>query len=68
MQVIRAVYQHANRHLSDEAAQAMLVWEQQHPKDQLGKNEYTLEKYGLTAEMVRNAFTDYIDQFGQYAN
>ena len=66
MQVIRAVYQLAGRHLSDEAAQAMLAWERQHPKDQFGKNEYTLEKYGLTAESVRAAFKDYLDQFGEY--
>jgi Sulfotransferase family len=60
---VRRVYHRAGRELDAVTEQRMRAWEDGHPQYQLGRFEYTLERYGFTAEGLRSAFADYISRF-----
>lgn len=61
--VARAVYDRAGRELDDAAYQHIVSWEKNHPQHGGGKFQYSLERYGLTSDQVREAFADYIARF-----
>lgn len=61
--VVGAIYQRAGRELDAAAEKGMRAWEEEHPQYQLGRFEYSLERYGFTEEGIRSAFADYIDRF-----
>ena len=47
----------------DETARAVGGWHAANPKNARGKNDYSLEQYGLDAAAVRDQFAPYIERF-----
>jgi hypothetical protein len=63
---IRKIYAAAGFELSEEALKAMRDWEAANPPGKHGKHNYNLDRFGLTAEQIRAAFSGYLDRFGSY--
>ena len=64
LSVVRRIYQHFNRELTDAAKQAMIRFIGENPKDKTGMHRYSLEEFGLDWEEERNRFKFYTDYFG----
>jgi Sulfotransferase family len=63
MSAIRAIYRHDGRVLAAEAERAMLQWENDNEQGKHGAHNYTLEEFGLSEEMIDEAFAPYIRRF-----
>ncbi len=61
--VARTIYERAGRELDDEAYRHIVSWEENNPQHGGGKFQYSLERYGLTADQVRDVFAEYIARF-----
>ena len=57
--VMREIYRRAGRELTPQQENAITEWEQHNAPGQYGSQGYSLEKYGLTAEAVDTAFSEY---------
>ena len=64
--MVEKIYSHYGMPLSDRARQAMSTWEMENRQHKHGAHRHSLEGYGITEEMIRLAFGDYIEQFGEY--
>lgn len=62
--VVRGIYAHFDLELEPAVEQAMRDWVATHPQGQHGEHRYDLETYGLSEEAVREAFADYIEEYG----
>ena len=62
----RKVYDYLGMELSPSAQRAMANWEADNERDKHGKNIYSLDDIGATAEQVRAAFSDYISRYAEY--
>jgi hypothetical protein len=62
--VVRLVYKRLGRPLSAQELQPVDQWLAANPQHRFGKHEYSMERYGLTAESIATAFAPYIEQFG----
>ena len=60
------VYAFVGETLSDEGSKQIQEWDRKNPRYQHGKSEYSLEQYDLTLARVNEAFTPYLERFGQY--
>lgn len=67
LSVVRAVYQKCGRQFDASLERRIRDWEAEHPQHQFGKHQYTLERYGLTAEQITTTFADYIARFSNCA-
>jgi hypothetical protein len=63
-QVIERIYAHYGMPLRDRARRAMLAWERDNRQHKLGAHKYSLADHGITADMIRDAFKDYIAAYG----
>lgn len=66
MPLIRRLYAHFNRPLSDEAFSAMDTYLKNRPREKFGKHQYSAEQFGFTSEEYDPLFRDYISRFGDY--
>ncbi len=64
LSVVRRIYEHLDRELTQEAEKAMLRFVAENPKDKNGMHRYSLEEFGLDWEEERNRFKFYTDYFG----
>jgi hypothetical protein len=62
--VAQDIYERRGQVASPEAIQAFVRWEKENPQHRHGRNEYTLETYGLTPAAVQEAFGSYAARFG----
>ncbi len=62
MRVVRGIYARFGRPLGAEV-QALEAHARAHPKGEHGEHAYRLERYGLSAEMVRERFRPYTERF-----
>ena len=62
MPIIHELHRRAGRTLSDDSVTAMHKWSDDNPKHRFGKNSYSMERYGLTGEMIEGAFSEYIEE------
>lgn len=62
--VIRSIYSVWGRPISAAARAAMASWETENPQYRHGKHVYSHERYGLSRSQIDNAFTPYLDRFG----
>lgn len=60
---VRKIYEAFDEEPTPEALAAMEAYMAENPKGKHGKHEYDLAEYGLSAEEVREAFRDYIEDF-----
>ena len=63
MTVMKAVYEKSGRTMSADAEQKMADWDRNNEQGKHGKHEYSLEQFGLTPDMIDEAFEEYIDRF-----
>ncbi len=64
MGVVRGIYRHFNRELTDGAEAAMQRFVTENPKDKHGVHRYTLEEFGLDRETEWRRFRFYTEQYG----
>ena len=60
---MRKIHQGLNIDTPDDVAQQVGDWHAANPKNARGRNDYTLEEYGLNAEAVLEQFSDYVERF-----
>jgi hypothetical protein len=64
LQVVRQIYDHFGMNLSEEAERRMRRFMASNEKEKHGKHVYTAEQFGLTPEIIREEFSEYIEHFG----
>ena len=62
---IQQIYELHGLEFTAKAKQAIAQWEKENPADKFGKHTYTLERYGLSADSVRESFEFYYHYFAQ---
>ena len=60
---MRAIHEGLGIGTPDDIARAVGDWHAANPKNARGRNDYSLEQYGLDADAVRSRFADYIRRF-----
>ncbi|MEW9856425.1 sulfotransferase family protein [Novosphingobium sp. M1R2S20] len=60
---VRKIYEAFDEELTPAALDAMNTYMAENPKGKHGKHEYSLADYGLSTGQVREAFSDYIEEF-----
>jgi hypothetical protein len=60
--VVRRIYDYFGLQLSDSVEQAMLERINRDPEGSHGEHRYALEDFGLTEDMIRERFSNYILQ------
>ena len=63
MDVMRRLYAWAGDELTPAVETRMQKWLTDHPQDLFGPNKYTLDQYGLTVEMLKPVFEEYLATF-----
>lgn len=63
MNVVEKIYDRFGFTISDASRKAMLAEVHDSPQHQRGRHSYTLEKYGLTQEIIETRFSAYRDAF-----
>jgi hypothetical protein len=63
MSIAERIYDRAGRTLDDAAHQSMEGWHDANEQGRFGAHEYSLEEFGLTEQMIDDAFGEYIDRF-----
>jgi hypothetical protein len=61
--VLERIYRASGRTLAPEARKRFAAWQQDDLFSGLGSHEYSLERYGLSRDMIAERFADYIDRF-----
>jgi hypothetical protein len=70
VETVEQIYRHfglgpgPGRELGSETAEAMRAHLRENPQHRHGSHRYSLEEYGLSAEVVRERLADYIERFG----
>lgn len=60
---VRQVYDQAGLDWPEDHAGALEAYLHDKPKGKFGRHEYTLEEYGLSEEMVRETYADYVSHY-----
>lgn len=61
--VVEAVHRKAGREVPPDLATRIARFDEHDVGQRVGKHEYSLERYGLTAELIDGRFADYIARF-----
>ncbi len=61
---MKKLYANFDEPYTPEAETAMRAYLAENPKGKFGKHEYSLEEFGLSADMVRERFADYGNRYG----
>ena len=60
---VRRIYDHFGLTWSQDFELAMLAWLRDNPQGKQGRNTYTLEAYGLDAEVIEKCYEEYDNMF-----
>lgn len=60
---MRAIHKGIGMDTPDDVAEAVTAWHRANPKNARGRNDYTLEQYGLEDAAVAERFSDYMRRF-----
>jgi hypothetical protein len=63
MGVMRQIYDWAGDELTGDVEARMQKWLGEHPQNRLGLNSYSLDQYGLTVDMLKPIFAEYLATF-----
>ncbi len=63
MAMVKRIYSYFQINLTDNTEQEMRKYLDSHPQNKFGRHNYSLEKYGLTLEDVKNALQPYANYF-----
>ena len=61
---LKKIYEHAGLDWPAGHEGTIEAYLRDKPKGKFGKHEYTLEEYGLSEEMIRTTYADYIAHYG----
>jgi hypothetical protein len=64
--VAERIYEFAGLRLTPEVERTMAEWAVGNQRGARGEHRYTAEEYGLSTEQIREAFGDYLRDFGAY--
>lgn len=64
--VVKRIYAHFSLSLLPNVENAMQQWVTDNPQGKHGEHHYDLQTYGLTETLVRDAFADYIAEYGPF--
>jgi len=62
--VVAALYRHLGRPLERQVESAIGRWVADHPQHRHGRHRYDLDDFGLSAGVIAESFSDYLDRFG----
>ena len=60
---MRKLYEHFDTPFTTEVERCMKKMLEDNPKGKFGKHEYSLDEFGLTAEHIRERYSDYCQRF-----
>ncbi|MEP7223006.1 MAG: sulfotransferase, partial [Novosphingobium sp.] len=63
MPVFREIYRRAGHTLTPESEALMIEYERINEQGKHGEHKYSLEQFGLTEDMIRRDYGEYIDRF-----
>ena len=63
MPVFREIYRRAGHTLTPESEALMIKYERQNEQGKHGAHKYSLEEFGLSEEIIRDGFGDYMARF-----
>jgi hypothetical protein len=63
---IRDIYQHFSLELTEASLNALTHHVETHPRDKHGRHSYTPGDWGITEGEIREQFSFYIEDYGQY--
>jgi hypothetical protein len=63
MGVMRQLYDWAGDELTSDVEARMQGWLTEHPQNRFALNSYSLDQYGLTVDMLRPVFAEYLSTF-----
>lgn len=63
--IVERIYEHCSMRLTDEVRQRVCKWTRDNPMHRLGRFNYSLEQYGLSAEQVNKAMAGYLELIDQ---
>jgi len=63
LDVMRRIYEWAGDLLSADVEAGMRKWLAEDPQDLFGINSYSLDQYGLTVDMLKPVFAEYLATF-----
>jgi Sulfotransferase family len=66
MTVVEEIYQRIAKPLSDLARTRIHDWENNNRQHKHGVHKYSLAEFGLTDQMIDEAFSEYIKEYGSY--
>ncbi len=64
--IAQRIYDFAGIDLTDEVGATMVEWSSGVQAAPRGEHRYSAEEFGLTDEQIREAFSEYLDRFGEY--
>jgi hypothetical protein len=64
--VAERIYDFAGLDLEDSVRHAMAQWASENRAGSRGQHRYAAAEFGLTPEQIRQAFAEYLDQYGRY--
>ncbi|MDG2061778.1 MAG: sulfotransferase [SAR86 cluster bacterium] len=65
---IEKIYNFCGMDLQESSKNKMLAWDSSNPRHKKGKHEYSLETYGLTAEIMDEVYSEYLNHFKEKFN
>ena len=63
MKAVRAIYDHFELDLPEASEAQMQSWADENRQHKHGTHDYEMDRYGLTAEMVKSRLAAYIDRY-----
>jgi hypothetical protein len=60
---IRQIHERLGVDSAQQVCDAVTAWRQANPKNSRGRNDYTIEQYGLDASAIAERFSDYMRRF-----
>ena len=63
MDVMRRLYEWAGDELTPDVEARMRTWLTEHPQNLFAPNKYTLDEYGLSVDMLKPVFEEYLSTF-----
>ena len=64
--IAQRIYDFAGIDLTDDVRAAMVDWSSGKEAGPRGEHRYAPEEFGLTDDQIREAFSEYLDRFGEY--
>jgi Sulfotransferase family len=66
VEVAERIYDFAGLEMHGDVRDAMAQWGDENRRGARGEHQYSADEFGLTPELIRDAFAEYLDRFGAF--